>query len=98
MKAFVVILIFLGLSCQKADRTFENYGDINLSPGGKNLIITEEHVGGWGRGECLLCHNANLGLHRNAGSLIDVDALNELIRQNGGSKFCLTCHGPNGVN
>lgn len=99
MKSLIIFLfLLLIISCQNSDRTVENYGDINQSPGGKNLTVPEEHRGGWERNECLLCHNTNLGLHRNPGSVIDADALNELIRTNGGSAYCLTCHGPNGIN
>ena len=97
MKYLFLILLFLS-ACRNPNRDLENYGDINQSPGGKNLIISSEHQGGWGRRECLLCHNASLGIHRGPKSPIDADALNDLVRQNGGSTYCLTCHGPNGVN
>lgn len=104
LRAFIFIF-FVGstgstlLSCSReASRDLENYGDINQSPGGIALVTPAEHPSGWGRRECLLCHNAALGIHRGPNSPIDAAALNEIIRQNGGSVFCLSCHGPNGVN
>jgi hypothetical protein len=102
MKTLHFILFFVILNatyaCNNKSRDLENYGDITTSPGGINLVTPAEHPGGWGRRECLLCHNASLGIHRGPNSSIDADALNDLIRQNNGSVFCLTCHGPNGVN
>lgn len=85
------------LGCQDYGRQTENYGTVSDGPGGINIIISEEHQGGWGRSECLMCHNASLNVHRNSNSVIDPDALNEEVWRNGGSRFCLKCHGPNGV-
>ncbi|MEQ1665662.1 MAG: hypothetical protein ABL927_09835, partial [Bdellovibrionales bacterium] len=82
LRAFILIL-FVGstgstlLSCSReASRDLENYGDINQSPGGIALVTPAEHPGGWGRRECLLCHNAALGIHRGPNSPIDAAALN----------------------
>ncbi|GIL17408.1 MAG: hypothetical protein BroJett040_11590 [Oligoflexia bacterium] len=97
MRYIILLSVFIFSSCQTNERQTENYGDINQGPGGKNLVIEAEHQGGWGRSECLLCHQAALNVHRNSNSVIDPEALNELVWQNGGSKYCLTCHGPNGV-
>lgn len=94
----ISLSIFLLGSCQGGERQTENYGDINQSPDGKSLTISAEHQGGWGRSQCLLCHNSSLNIHRNANSLVDADAINTSVIQNGGSKYCLTCHGDNGVN
>jgi hypothetical protein len=87
------------LSCRgQKSRDLEDYGDITNSPGGIALTSPDEHVGGWGRSDCLLCHNASLNIHRRPGSPVDADALNELVKKNGGSQYCLNCHGPNGIN
>jgi hypothetical protein len=94
---FSILVLFLIVGCAKKARDVENYGDVTGSPGGIRLIDPSEHVGGWGRRDCLLCHNASLSLHRGPGSVIDVDALNESIRHGGESAYCLQCHGPNGV-
>lgn len=97
LSRFIFILFFLS-GCEK-ERDLENYGDLSTTPGGIVIIDPEEHVGGYGREECLVCHQTALNLHRSKGSLIgDVDELNQLIRQNGESKFCLTCHGSNGTD
>ncbi len=92
-----LIFLFLLSACSE-NHEVENYGDINQTPGGITLIDPTEHAGGWGRSECLICHNAGANLHRNVDSVIaDVEELNELIRNNGEAQYCLTCHGPNGI-
>lgn len=94
---FVLAGFFL-CSCKLQDeRELENYGDIDNGPGGIGLVNPSEHVSGWGRKDCLMCHNAALNIHRSAGSALNVDALNDEIESNGESGYCLTCHGPNGV-
>lgn len=97
MKVFYFLILIVLLSCQGNDRQTENYGDIHSGPGGKNLVIPEEHQGGWGRSECLLCHNSALNIHRNYNSSLDAEAINLKVIENGGAKYCLTCHGDNGV-
>lgn len=92
----VSAVFVLVVGCQDYDRQTENYGDVASGPGG-TILINEEHQGGWGRGECLLCHNAAFNVHRNSNSIIDPEALNIEVWKNGGSKFCLNCHGINGV-
>lgn len=97
MRIFIILVLAVLVGCQSNDRQVEDYGDITTGPGGKNLTIEAEHRGGWGRSDCLLCHQAALNVHRTSRSVIDPNALNEVIWNNGGSKYCLTCHGPNGV-
>lgn len=92
----VLLFSLLTMSCQEYDRQTENYGAVASGPGG-TILISEEHQGGWGRSECLQCHNAAFNIHRNSNSVIDPDALNAEVWKNGGSKYCLTCHGANGV-
>ena len=95
---FTLVLALLVSGCEGSKtRDIENYGDITQTTGGIALTTPAEHVGGWGRKDCLLCHNAALNLHRSPGSQIDVNKLNDLIKSNGESKYCLQCHGPNGV-
>jgi hypothetical protein len=93
-----ILICLLIINCGSSNRDLEYYGDITNSPGGINLVTPSEHKSGWGRRECLLCHNAALGIHRGPDSVIDAEALNEEARNNGGSAYCLTCHGPNGLN
>lgn len=101
-KALPLTLLSLWLlstiACGSGKRDIENYGDVTRSAGGIPLIDPNEHLGGWGRKDCLLCHNAALNVHRGPGSVIDVDALNQAIRTKGESAYCLSCHGPNGVS
>ena len=98
---FVISALVLGLSLMgcpdSKQRDLENYGDLPNQPGGIALNSPEQHVGGWGRRDCLLCHNAAFILHRYPGGQIDAIQLNQLIRANRYSQYCLGCHGPNGV-
>jgi hypothetical protein len=93
---FTLILISGLLACKNASRDLENYGESTRLSNGTTLQYSYQHQGGWKRTECLLCHNASLGIHRGPNSTIDAEALNELVRQNGGSAYCKTCHGANG--
>jgi hypothetical protein len=85
------------IACEGShNRDVENYGDLVNSSGG--IVLNEQkHIGGWGRKDCLLCHNAALNLHRDPNTTVNADSLNALIRNNGYSKYCMTCHGTNGV-
>lgn len=92
----LAMILLLG-ACQQSERQVENYGDVANGPGGISIIVPEEHVGGWGRRQCLLCHNAALNVHRRPESMIDADELLRLARENGEAQYCLSCHGPNGI-
>lgn len=89
--------IILTLSCGKKERDVEYYGDLSKKPNGIKLIDASNHYGGYGRNECLLCHNASLNLHKGPDSNINVDELNKKIAAQGEAKFCMTCHGKNGT-
>ena len=94
----ILFFTFFSLfSCHVEDRQREEYGDISSGPGGISLSEIEEHRGGWQKNECLLCHNVNLNVHRDADAAIDVEVLNERVRNNSGSRYCITCHGTNGL-
>lgn len=99
MKTHILLLlsILFLYACDESQRDLEWYGDITNGPGGITLINPQEHMGGYGRGQCLVCHNAVLNIHRGANSVINPDALNQLARDNGEEAYCLTCHGPNGL-
>lgn len=92
-----LVIFFLLSACQVNSRQVENYGDINTTTGGIALSSQQEHPSGWGRSECLLCHNVKLNIHRGPNSPVDADAIVFLTQQNGGARYCLTCHGPNGL-
>lgn len=100
MKSSIHYFVFIGvlaiLSCGKEERDLENYGDLAKKPNGI-LIDASNHYGGFGRGECLVCHNASLNLHKGPDSNINADELNKLIATQGEAKFCMTCHGKNGT-
>lgn len=79
-----------------ADDTGENFGNVLDSPSG--LTLTEaEHVYGWGRSDCLMCHNTN-NIHQEdrTGGGTDVEAI-ETETQEQGESICVTCHGDNGA-
>jgi len=79
-------------ACKVEPRQREDYGDIQSSSEGVKMSNIEEHRGGWQRNECLVCHNVSLNVHRD----IDYETINDNVRKNEGSKYCLTCHGNNG--
>lgn len=94
LKFTVILLAIILCNCGDEGKDHEDY---NTSSNDIVLIDPEKHAGGYGRKECLVCHNAALNLHRSPNSVINVDQLNEAIRNNGESKFCLSCHGANGT-
>ena len=89
--------LLLLAACGPSTRDRENYGDLSLPAGAIVLDSQAKHPHGWGRKECLLCHNVALNVHRRPGNGIDADALARLIQQNGGATYCRNCHGSNGI-
>ncbi|MGZ3739556.1 MAG: hypothetical protein ACXVB9_09305 [Bdellovibrionota bacterium] len=83
--------------CGSPTRDRENYGDLSTAPSAILLDSQDKHPHGWGRKDCLACHNVQLNVHRRPGNGIDVDSLNRLIMNNGGSLYCQKCHGTNGT-
>lgn len=96
-KITLVALTLWLASCGPSSRDRENYGDLSTSPGAIVLDSEAKHPHGWGRKDCLACHNVNLNVHRRPEAGIDVDALNREIANNGGSIYCQKCHGTNGT-
>ena len=96
MKIFLLLIFMLG-SCARNNRDREFYGNIASGPGGLALVDPEEHVGGYGRPQCLVCHNADLNIHRGPYSVVNADALNVLVQNNGLEAYCLSCHSDNGI-
>jgi hypothetical protein len=96
-RQFTLLFLLAALcSCGSKPRDRENYGDLSYPPGA--IILTAaKHPHGWGRKDCLLCHNIAQNVHRRPGNGIDADALAKLIMENGGSAYCVNCHGSNGV-
>ncbi len=85
-------------ACGSDVRDREGYGDIATSPGGIQLINADEHKGGYGRKDCVLCHNISLNVHRGPTSPIDADELNRVFLSKGGdTTYCMSCHGANGT-
>lgn len=95
MKTALLFLAVLMVGCMDEPRQYENYGDITAGVGGIAITSQAEHPYGWGRSDCLSCHNT-LNIHKNPNSTIDENAIIQLVKQNG-VRYCLTCHGPNGV-
>ncbi len=90
-------LLVATVGCGSDVRDRENYGDLGSMPGAIILDSPAKHWAGWGRKDCLLCHNAALNIHQRPGASIDVDKLNREIKNGGESRYCLTCHGSNGI-
>lgn len=94
----ILSILFLVLGCEVEEHhELENYGDIENGPGGIALSDPYEHRTGWGKKDCLMCHNVALNVHRNAGSPLNADQIVEQARTRGESRYCLTCHSGNGV-
>jgi hypothetical protein len=92
MKYILLCMIFV--SCGQKDKYREDYGIITNT----NLAISSKHMGGYGRSQCLLCHNASLNIHRRIGSSISSDAINLEVVANGVENTCLLkCHTGNGL-
>lgn len=93
---FVLVIAILPACGSLSSDTGENYGNILDSPDG--LVLTEEeHIFGWGRSDCLICHNLN-NIHQvNRTDInIDVEAIQEITFDQGESS-CPVCHGNNGT-
>jgi hypothetical protein len=91
---WVLIFAVFVSGCGSESHDVENYGSEHVAV---VLQDPEEHMGGYGRRECLVCHNTALNVHRDKGSPIDADSLNKAVRNNNEAGFCLKCHGPNGT-
>lgn len=98
----LITIFFLAVSMAIAscgsynDISGENYGDITASP--SSIILTEaEHATGWGKADCLLCHNTE-NIHQVNRTSLDLDmaAIREIVEQRGQAS-CTGCHGANGV-
>jgi hypothetical protein len=91
-----LICIISFVSCGSIEDSGENYGDLLDSPSG--LILTEEeHIDGWERADCLLCHSlSNIHLVDRSGIGIDIDAIREETFIDG-EEGCSDCHGDNGI-
>lgn len=77
----------------------ENYGNLLATPEGL-VLVHSEHPDGWGRPDCLVCHNSAFIHTVNRTGLpdsdIDLPGIQELVRLQGQSS-CPQCHGDNGV-
>lgn len=94
--SFIIFSVQLFVGCGPDLRDHEYYGDLS-APGAIVLSDSRRHAAGWGRKDCLLCHNAELNLHQSPQSNINVEALNQAIINGGESQYCQTCHGRNGI-
>jgi len=102
MRNFALGMLFNSLilvSCGSDTRDRENYGNLQEGPGGVKIMSSQEHRGGYGREDCLICHNISLNVHRGPNIFIDPEELNRLYRTNGQQAYCMNeaCHGSNGT-
>lgn len=95
---FLSVALQFVIACGPDVHDRENYVNVAKNPGAIILNDPQKHMGGYGRNECLVCHNLSLNVHRRPEAMIDVDELNRQIRANGEAKYCLTCHGKNGLD
>lgn len=84
----------------------EDYGNLLDSPAG--LVVAEvEHPTGWGRPDCLACHETrNIHAVNRTGlpncsdtvteACLDLDGIRAIVRDQG-QNGCAACHGENGV-
>jgi len=95
---FLSFIFFVALiSCgSEADDNGEDFGNILDSP--SSLVLTEdEHVYGWGRSDCLMCHNINnIHLQNRTDVTIDMEEIQDQVAEEGES-ICMDCHGSNGT-
>jgi hypothetical protein len=85
-----ILLCLILTACGQRDKYRENYGVGTDS----QLSVSDKHMGGYGRTQCLLCHNVELNVHRgiNSGETPQ-DAIRGAQAQ--GSAYCLKCHSDN---
>jgi hypothetical protein len=76
--------------------TGEDYGDLLASPSGLTLTPSE-HLSGWGKTDCSLCHNFNnIHLVDRTGTGINMTTIQNTVFA-GANSSCATCHGTNGA-
>ncbi|MGK5088810.1 hypothetical protein WDW86_14730 [Bdellovibrionota bacterium FG-2] len=100
VKLLLVMIVASGLAagCGSDVRDRENYGDVQASSGGIRIVDAQEHKGGYGRKDCLVCHNVFQNIHRGPTSSIDADELNRVFAAKGyDTTYCMSCHGTNGT-
>jgi|APSaa5957512576_1039674.scaffolds.fasta_scaffold54350_1 hypothetical protein len=99
-KTYSYLLFFFCLAAihcgSEATDTGENFGDITDSP--DSLVLTEEeHIYGWGRDDCTMCHNLNnIHLVDRTGIGLNMEDIQDITFEDG-EDSCATCHGNNGT-
>ena len=89
-------LALAALAACGSDDPCAGVSDLLASPGG--LALTEaEHPAGWGRSDCMLCHQA-AAIHTAscASAPVDLAAVREEADPED-TRTCVACHGANGV-
>ena len=88
-----LFLVSLLASCGQKDKYREDYGIVTDT----NLNVFSQHMGGYGRAQCLLCHNAQLNVHRRGANGLNADQMAAAARTGGLSEYCKNCHTGNGL-
>jgi hypothetical protein len=80
-----------------AEPESDDYGNLLASPAGL-VVVEEEHPTGWGRPDCLGCHEVRKMhvVNRTGVADLDMEAIREIVREEG-NESCVDCHGTNGV-
>jgi hypothetical protein len=103
-------MLFLAACGSGSTIESEDYGNLLNSPAGLVLVL-EEHPTGYGRPDCLACHESRSSHVVNRTGLpecsaapealpnegcVDLPEIRRIIR-NQGQDSCILCHGDNGV-
>ena len=111
MRSVTIVLLSLLLTACGTDGAMESedYGNLLNSPAGL-IVVEEEHQTGFGRSDCLLCHDTrNIHTVNRTGlpscpsegeapveGCIDLADVRQIVKDQGQSS-CSLCHGANGV-
>jgi hypothetical protein len=107
--AVLPVLLVIGGCGNSGSEEGDDFGNLLASPAGL-IVVREEHPTGWGRPDCLACHEVRnmhivnrTGLPNcddvpdpSSGDCIDLPEIQSIIH-NQGEDSCSLCHGDNGV-
>jgi hypothetical protein len=93
------LLLFWLFGCGGVDEDEgQDFG--NLFNGPEGIILSQdEHVAGWGRSDCLVCHPLEEihRVNRTGSGTLPLEDIREFVAR-AGPGSCSVCHGDNGVS